>query len=75
MVVGTRGGTNRVKIIKTLHERPYNANQLSNLLNLNYRTVTHHLNHLKKWGYLNLVKMSMEKCIFYRKKLKMNVEF
>lgn len=47
MIAGTRGGINRARIIHALHERPYNANQLSEVLNLDYKTITHHLKVLK----------------------------
>lgn len=48
LIIGTRGGINRGKIIKKLNETPSNANKISNSLNLNYRTVTHHLKILEK---------------------------
>ena len=48
LVAGTRGGINRARIIHSLHDRPYNANQLSKVLNLDYKTVVHHLNVLEK---------------------------
>jgi len=43
LIVGTKGGVNRARIIRALHERPYNANQLSEVLGLDYKTVRHHL--------------------------------
>lgn len=43
LIAGTRGGVNRAKIINYLHERPFNANQLSKLLDVDYKTITHHL--------------------------------
>jgi predicted transcriptional regulator len=55
LIMGTRGGINRGKIIKKLHERPFNANKISNSLNLNYRTVTHHLNILEKNNIVNTI--------------------
>ncbi|MBN1761519.1 MAG: winged helix-turn-helix transcriptional regulator [Methanomicrobia archaeon] len=43
LIVGTKGGVNRARIIRALNERPYNANQLSEVLELDYKTVRHHL--------------------------------
>ena len=43
LIVGTKGGVNRARIIRALNERPYNANQLTELLGLDYKTVRHHL--------------------------------
>lgn len=43
LIAGTKGGINRAHIIKALKDRPYNANQLSELLKLDYKTVRHHL--------------------------------
>jgi len=43
LIVGTKGGVNRARILRALHERPYNANQLSEVLGLDYKTIRHHL--------------------------------
>jgi predicted ArsR family transcriptional regulator len=43
VLAGTPGGTNRVRILYTLNEQPRNANQLAENLNLDYKTVKHHL--------------------------------
>jgi DNA-binding transcriptional ArsR family regulator len=43
LIVGTKGGVNRARIIRALNDRPSNANQLSELLDLDYKTVRHHL--------------------------------
>lgn len=40
---GTRGGTNRARILRALDERPRNANQLAEDLELDYKTIRHHL--------------------------------
>ncbi len=52
LIAGTRGGMNRARIIEALHERPYNANQLSETLGLDYRTIRHHLDLLQKNGLI-----------------------
>ncbi|UIP00241.1 winged helix-turn-helix domain-containing protein [Halobaculum sp. CBA1158] len=43
VLTGTRGGENRVRILRTLDERPRNANKLAETLDLDYTTVRHHL--------------------------------
>lgn len=43
LFTGTRGGTNRGRIIEALRDMPMNTNQLRKLLNLDFRTVKHHL--------------------------------
>ena len=48
LIASTRGGVNRAKIINFLSESPSNANQLSNQLKLDYKTIVHHLDVLKK---------------------------
>lgn len=43
LITGKRGGINRARIIKKLNTRPYNQHQLSKELNLDYKTVRHHV--------------------------------
>ena len=43
LFVGTRGGVNRARIVRSLTECPKNANQLADDLDLAYNTVRHHL--------------------------------
>jgi DNA-binding transcriptional ArsR family regulator len=43
LFVGSKGGINRVRIINLLHEKPHNAYNISEILELNYKTVRHHL--------------------------------
>jgi DNA-binding transcriptional ArsR family regulator len=50
LVAGSVGGMNRGRILNILKERPYNANQLTEQLGLDYKTVRHHLEMLEKNG-------------------------
>ena len=43
LLASTRGSQNRVRIVRALDERPRNANQLATELDLDYKTVQHHL--------------------------------
>jgi len=43
LIAGTKGGRTRATIIASLSKIPKNANQLANELNLDYKTVRHHL--------------------------------
>ena len=46
LLAGTRGGPNRVRLIRAIEDRPRNANQLSEHVDLDYNTVRHHLDML-----------------------------
>ena len=48
LFAGSRGGDNRMKIIDLLKERPYNINQLSESLRLDYKAIQHHILVLQK---------------------------
>lgn len=46
LLTATRGGENRARIIQALSEKPMNANQLAETLDVRYKTVRHHLDAL-----------------------------
>jgi DNA-binding transcriptional ArsR family regulator len=48
LFAGSRGGDNRMKIIDLLKDRPYNINQLSESLGLDYKAIQHHILVLQK---------------------------
>ena len=50
VLTGTRGGPNRVRLLRAIADRPRNANQLAEDLDLDYKTVRHHLDVLRDNG-------------------------
>ena len=48
LLVNTQGGENRVKILNEIFKKPCNANELCNILKLNYKTIRYHLDLLEK---------------------------
>ena len=58
LIAGMKGGINRAEIIRMLYDRPYNAHQLAEELNLDYKTVRHHIKVLEM---NNLVQSGDEK--------------
>ena len=50
LLTATRGGENRVRLIRALSERPRNANKLAEELDVSYKTVRHHLDMLEDHG-------------------------
>lgn len=50
VLAGTRGGPNRARILRALDDRPRNANQLAEDLDISYKTVRHHLEVLEENG-------------------------
>ncbi len=48
LFTSTRGGLTRLRIIIHLLDRPYNTHQLSQVLDLDYKAVQHHMKVLQK---------------------------
>ena len=48
LIAGSRGGPMRAKMIESLMGTPQNANQLATLLEVDYRTIRHHIKLLEK---------------------------
>jgi len=48
VLTSTRGGANRIRILRAVDERPRNANKLADALELDYKTVRHHLDVLEE---------------------------
>ncbi len=48
IIAGTRGGVNRAKILNLVKDSPLNANKIATVLNLDHKTVVHHVKILSK---------------------------
>ena len=48
IVAGTRGGVNRAKILNLIKDTPMNANKIATVLNLDHKTIIHHVKILAK---------------------------
>ena len=55
LIAGTKGGETRGKIIDLLNKNPSNANKIAEMLNLDYKTVRHHLEVLEKNNIITAV--------------------
>ena len=74
LIMGTRGGANRARIISAIMEEPRNANQLSGLLGLDYRTIRHHLDVLEKNRLITSMGESYGTMYFLSNELEENYE-
>jgi predicted transcriptional regulator len=73
LFAGTRGGDNRIKILDLLIKNPLNINKISEELQLDYKTIQHHVRILEKnnlvtkigdkYGILYFISNYMEKNI------------
>lgn len=52
LIGGSRGGDNRLRIIRLLAEQPRNRNQIAEELDLDYSTVQYHLDRLVEYNIL-----------------------
>lgn len=84
LFAGTRGGDNRIKILDLLIKKPLNINKISEDLQLDYKTIQHHIRILEKnnlvtkvgdkYGILYFISNYMEKNIesYYNVKKRIN---
>lgn len=74
LIAGKRGGINRAKIIKKLYERPYNRHQLAKELDLDYKTVRHHIKILEENNVIKPAGDTYSKLYFLSDKIKENFD-
>ncbi len=74
LLYGSKGGPTRAKIILALRRRPMNPNQLAKELKLNYKTVIHHLEILRKHGLVSRLEESYGAPYFISDALEKNWE-
>ena len=55
LIAGTKGGETRGRIIELLNKNPSNANKIAETLNLDYKTIRHHINVLEKNNIITAV--------------------
>jgi predicted transcriptional regulator len=74
IIAGTKGGENRGKIIELLKKNPSNANKIASELNLDYKTIRHHLNVLEKNNIITQVnKGNYAAMYFLSEEMKQNI--
>ncbi len=71
---GSRGGLNRLKIISKLKKNPYNTNQLSKELGLDYKAIQHHIRVLEKNNMISKVGEKYNVNYFISTYLEVNME-
>lgn len=64
-LAGTRGGISRALILLELKKKPMNANQLSNKLSLDYKTIIHHLRVLEESQLISVVNKGRYGAVFF----------
>ncbi len=74
LIGGTRGGKNRLKIIMMLEEKPANNNQISEQLDLDYKTVRHHIDLMKEHGVITEAGEGYGKNYFLTEKMEQNLD-
>jgi len=55
LITGTRGGGTRARIINLLKSAPMNAHRIATVLELDYKTVKHHLKVLERHKFLLVI--------------------
>ena len=63
LLISREGGRTTMKILDEILKNPKNANQLSKMLNLNYKTIIHHTNIMQE--HKNIKKNKFNKTYYF----------
>ena len=74
LFAGSKGSDNRIKIIDLLKERPYNINQLAEVLGLDYKAIQHHIVVLEKNNLVSKMGQKYGVLYFISNYLEANIE-
>ena len=69
LVAGTKGGETRGKIIHLIDKKPSNANKISETLNLDYKTIRHHLEVLEKNNIITAINKGNYGAVYFLSEL------
>ena len=72
---GSRGGLNRLKLVKAIRENPLNANQLAKEMSLDYKAIIHHIGVLEKNNIITRIGEKYNVTFFISNFLEANMEY
>ncbi len=75
LLAGTSGGLSRGKIIDVISKKPMNANEIADELHLDYKTVRHHLDVLRKNNLITTMGSGYGKMYFLSEILEDNMKY
>lgn len=75
LLSGSSGGLNRGRIIEVIINQPHNANEISTILHLDYKTVRHHLDVLEKNNLLTHTGSGYGKMYFLSELIEKNIDY
>ncbi|MFB6145797.1 MAG: winged helix-turn-helix domain-containing protein [Candidatus Nanohaloarchaea archaeon] len=73
LIGGTRGGKNRLRIIMALEDKPMNANKIAEDLDLDYKTVRHHLDLMEEHNVIDTMGQGYGKNYFLTDQMEQNL--
>lgn len=71
---GSRGGFNRLRLVRIIKEKPLNANQLAKELQLDYKAIQHHVKVLEKNNIITKVGEKYNVTYFISTFLEVNID-